>query len=169
MPALRAVSLALAATTIVASVHADTLSTGKPAAPAAPATALATRDQLRNCMATEASLKKRYEALEATSAAQDKMNAQVDAESSRLTELQSQLDHDSPTAIKAFNNLVDEHNRHVKELNDRARESDPASHAYNEDMLAFNRRCSSLRYSVDDMEAVMQERKKAEAADASAH
>ena len=167
MPALRAVSLALAATTLAASVHADTLATGKPVAPGA-ATALASRDQLRNCMTTEASLKKRYEALEATSAAQDKMSAQVDAESSRLTELQGQLDHDSPTAIKAFNNLVDEHNRHVKELNERARESDPASHAYNEDMLAFNRRCSSLRYSVDDMEAVMQERKKAEAGGASA-
>lgn len=169
MSALRVVSLALAASMLVASAHANTLSTGKPATPGAATTELATRDQLRDCMMTEASLKQRLAALEATHAAQEKMGAQIEAESVRLTELQAQLDHDSPTAIKGFNNLVDEHNRHVNELNKQSRETDPASHAYNEDMVAFNRRCSSLRYSVDDMEAVMQERKKAEAAGASAH
>ena len=143
---------------------ATTLSTGKPAASNSPG--LATRDQLRDCMMTEVSLKQRFEALEVASAAQEKKAAQVEAEGDHLTELQAKLDHDSPTAIKAFNGLVDEHNKHVAELNKEARDKDPASHAYNEDMTAFNHRCSSLRYSVEDLEAVTAERKKAAAASA---
>jgi hypothetical protein len=146
---------------------ATTLSTGKPA-PTTNASGLASRDQLRDCMMTEASLKQRFEVLEASSAAHEKLAKQVEAEGEHLTELQARLDHDSSTAIKAFNGLVDEHNRHVAELNRDARDSDPASHAYNEDMSAFNRRCSALRYSVEDMDAVMAERKKAAAAAASA-
>ena len=168
MSVLRAVSFAFA-TTLVASAQAYTLSTSQPAASGVAAAGLATRDQLRDCMMTEASLKQRYAVLEARSAEQDKMNAQIEAESNRLTDLQAQLDHDSTTAVKAFNKLVDEHNRHVKEFNQVGRDMDPASHAYNEDMAAFNRRCSAQHYSVEDMEAVMQERKKAEAANASAH
>jgi len=164
MPALRAASLAFAHALTLGSAHANTLSTGKPAAPGSAASDLATRDQLRECMATEASLKQRYDVLQAASAADEKMAAQVEAETNRLADLQAQLDHDSSTAVKAFNKLVDEHNQHVNELNKRGREADPASHAYNQDMAAFNHRCSSLRYNVDDMEAVMQERKKAEAA-----
>jgi len=147
---------------------ATTLSTGKPAGSQAAPSGLASREQLRDCMMTEASLRQRFEALQATSAAHEKLAAQVEAESDRLAELQAKLDHDSPTAIKAFNTAVDEHNRHVGELNKDARDADPASHAYNEDMAAFNHRCSRLRYSVEDMDAVMTERRKAAAAAAAA-
>ncbi|HEY8976020.1 MAG TPA: hypothetical protein VIN75_17520 [Burkholderiaceae bacterium] len=167
MPALRLLALA-AATLACSAAVATTLSTGKPAGPQAGTSGLATRDQLRDCMMTEAGLKQRFEALQATSAAHEKMAAQVEAESDHLAELQAKLDHDSSTAIKAFNSAVDEHNRHVAELNKDARDSDPASHAYNEDMAAFNHRCAKLRYSVDDMDAVMTERKKAAAAAAAA-
>lgn len=155
----------VAATLTFGAAGATTLSTGKPA-PTANASGLASRDQLRDCLMTEASLKQRYEALQASSAAHEKMAAQVEAESDRLAELQAKLDHDSSTAIKAFNNQVDEHNRHVAELNKDARDTDPASHAYNEDMSAFNHRCSKQHYSVEDLDAVMTERKKAAAASA---
>lgn len=166
MPALRL--LALAAAMLVSGLAAaNTLSTGKPAGSQSNAPGLASREQLRDCMMTEASLKQRYELLQASSAAHEKLAAQVEAESERLAELQAKLDHDSPTAIKAFNSAVDEHNRHVGDLNKDARDSDPASHAYNEDMAAFNHRCAKLRYSVDDMDAVMTERRKAAAAAAS--
>ena len=163
MPVSRTLAIAAAAMLVVGAAGATTLSTGKPADPSGSATDLATRDQLRDCMTTEASLKQRFEALQATNAAHEKLAAQVEAESDRLAELQARLDHDSPTAIKAFNGLVAEHNRHVAALNKDAQDSDPASHAYNQDMSAFNHRCSKLHYSVDDMEAVMAERKKAAA------
>jgi hypothetical protein len=167
MSALRPLVLA-AATLACGMAAATTLSTGKPAGPQANASGLASREQLRDCMMTEASLRQRYDVLQVASAAHEKLAAQVEAEGERLAELQAKLDHDSPTAIKAFNSAVDEHNRHVGELNKDARDSDPASHAYNEDMAAFNHRCSKLRYSVEDMDAVMTERKKAAAAAAAA-
>jgi hypothetical protein len=115
-------------------------------------------------MMTEASLKERLAALQVQHAAHEKLSDRVDAESVRLDKLQAELDHDSTTAVKAFNALVNEHNQHVKELNQDAHDSQPASQAYNDDMVAFNHRCSSLRYSVDDMEVVMAERRKAAAA-----
>jgi len=164
MLASRTLAIAAAAMLAVGAAHATTLSTGKPADPSASATGLATRDQLRDCMMTEASLKQRFQALEVSTAAHEKMVKHVDAEGDRIAELHANLDHDSPTAVKAYNGLVEEHNRHVGELNKHAHDSLPASHAYNDDMAAFNHRCSSLHYSVDDMEAVMAERQKAAAA-----
>jgi hypothetical protein len=166
MPALRPLVL-VAATLAFGAAGATTLTTGKPAPSQPNASGLASRDQLRDCMMTEAGLKQRFEALQVHSTAHEKFAAQVEAESDQIAELQAKLDHDSPTAIKAFNGLVDEHNRHVAELNKDARDNDPASHAYNEDMAAFNHRCSKLRYSVEDMDAVMSERKKAATAAAS--
>ena len=164
MPVSRTLAIAAAAMLVVGAAGATTLSTGKPADPSGNASGFATRDQLRDCMLTEASLKQRFQALEVSTAAHEKMARQVEAEGDRIAELQAKLDHDSPTAIKAFNGLVEEHNRHVAELNKDAHDNDPASHAYNEDMSSFNHRCSRLRYSVDDMEAVMAERQKAAAA-----
>jgi hypothetical protein len=162
MPVSR--SLVLAAVLLACgAAGATTLSTGKPADAAAPA-GLATRDQLRECMNTEASLKQRYQALEASTAAHEKMAKDIDAEGDRISELHDRLDHDSTTAVKAYNALVEEHNKHINELNRNAKEGQPVTHAYNDDMSAFNHRCSSLHYSVDDMEAVMAERQKAAAA-----
>lgn len=162
MPVLRLLAVTAAALAFGAA-GATTLTTGKPAPSQPNASGLASRDQLRDCMMTEASLKQRFEALQVSSAAHEKLAAQVEAESDKIAELQAKLDHDSPTAIKAFNGLVDEHNRHVGELNKDARDNDPAGHAYNEDMAAFNHRCSKLRYSVEDMDVVMSERRKAAA------
>ena len=82
----------------------------------------------------------------------------------QLRELQSQLDHDSDTSVGAFNALVKDHNQHVRLLNQDAADSRPVNDAYNDDMGAFNRKCSQLVYRVDDMEAVVKERKKAAAA-----
>ena len=157
-------ALALVATLALASAGATTVKTGKPAASQPPAQAWATRDQLRECMDAEAALKERFRAIDASNAAHEKMFDQVEAERVRLQALQEQLDRDSDTSLGAFNALVKEHNQHVKALNQDAADSRPASDAYNADMVAFNHRCSGLRYRVDDMEAVVKERKKAAAA-----
>ena len=155
-------ALALVATLALASAGATTVKTGKPAASQPPA--WATRDQLRDCMEAEAALKERFRTIDASNAAHEKMFDQVEAERVRLQALQEQLDRDSDTSLGAFNALVKEHNQHVKALNQDAADSRPASDAYNADMVAFNHRCSGLRYRVDDMEAVVKERKKAAAA-----
>jgi hypothetical protein len=169
MHRLRPLFLAFTASMMVAAADATTVRTGKPAAtPApAPARAWATRDQLRECMTVEDGLKTRFRAIEASSAAHEKMFDQVEAENTKLRDLQGQLDHDSDVSVAAFNALVKEHNQHVKLLNQDAAESRPVNDAYNNDMMAFNHKCSALVYRVDDMEAVLKERKKAAAAAAS--
>ncbi len=164
----RLASLTLASLLMAGAAGATTVKTGKPAASQAPARVFATRDQLRECMDIEAGLKGRFKAIEVSNAAHEKMFDQVEAESTRLRELQSQIDHDSDTSVNAFNALVKEHNQHVKALNQDAADSRPVSDAYNDDNVAFNHKCSQLVYRVDDMEAVMKERKKAAAAAAAA-
>ena len=167
MFSLRTPLLALAASLIAGAAGATTVKTGKPAASQPAARAWATRDQLRECLAIEAGLKTRFQVIEASNAAHEKMFDQAEAEGTKLRDLQSQLDHDSDTAVAAFNALVKDHNQHVKLLNQDAADSRPANDAYNDDMVAFNHKCSQLVYKVDDMEAVMKERKKAAAAAAS--
>ena len=164
MSALRTPSLVLASALLAGSAEATTVKTGKPAASQAPAHAWATRDQLRECLDIEAGLKARFKAIEGSNAAHEKMFEQAEAENTKLRELQSQLDHDSDTSVGAFNALVKDHNQHVRLLNQDAADSRPVNDAYNDDMGAFNRKCSQLVYRVDDMEAVVKERKKAAAA-----
>ena len=156
-------ALALVAALVVASAGATTVKTGKPAASQPAARVFATRDQLRECMDIEAGLKARFGAIEASNNAHEQMFNQVEAENAKLLELQAQLDHDSDTSINAFNAAVKDHNLHVKQLNKDAADSQPISNAYNDDMLAYNRKCSPLVYRVDDLDAVIKERKKAAA------
>jgi hypothetical protein len=163
---LRSPLLVLVCALIAGTAGATPVKTGKPAASQAPARVFATRDQLRECMAIEDGLKVRFKAIEVSNAAHEKMFDQVEAENTRLRELQAQIDHDSGTSVNAFNALVKDHNAHVKALNQEAADSRPAGDAYNDDMLAYNRQCAPLVYRVDDMEAVIKERKKAAAAPA---
>jgi hypothetical protein len=151
-----------------AAAGATTVKTGQPAASQPAARAWATREQLRDCLDTEAALKERFKAVEAAGDAHEKLFNQVEAEGAKLTELQGQLDHDSEVAVHAFNLLVAEHNVHVKQLNQDAADSRPLTEAYNTDMSAYNHRCARLVYRVEDMDAVMRERKKAAAALAAA-
>lgn len=160
--------LPLLAALALLTAQATTVKTGKPAASQPPARQWATRDQLRDCMDTEDALKQRFNAIEASNAAHEQLFNRIEAENAKLTELQAVLDHDSDVAVHAFNALVKEHNEHVKQLNDQAAQSRPGTSAYNEDMAAYNRRCASLVYRVEDMDAVMRERRKAAAAAASA-
>ena len=168
MTLLRTSLIALAAMLCVARADATTVETGRAAASQPAATAWSTREQLRECLGTEAALKDRARVIDASNAAHEKMSDQVEAESERLQQLQAQLDDSSEKSVKAFNVLVKEHNLHVKALNQDAADSRPATDAYNADMVAFNHRCSGLRYRIEDMEVVMRERKKAAAQAATA-
>ncbi len=168
MPILRHSLFVLVSLAACAAAGATTVKTGKPAASQPAARAWATRDQLRDCLDTEAALKERFKGIEAAVDAHERLFDQVEAERNKLTELQGQLDHDSEVSVRAFNALVQEHNQHVKQLNQDAADSRPASEAYNADMSAYNHRCASLVYRVEDMDAVMRERRKAAAAQAAA-
>ena len=156
--------IALAAMLCVTRAGATTLETGKQAASQPAAATWSTREQLRECLATEAALKERARVIDASTAAHEKMSEQVEAENERLQQGHEQLDATSERAVKAFNALVKEHNLHVKALNQDEADSRPATDAYNADRLAFNHRCSGQRYRAEDMEAVTRERQQAAAA-----
>ena len=157
-------SLVAAATVLgIAHAQATTVKTGKPAASQPAASAWATRAQLRDCVETEAALKERFRVIEAATTAHEKLFDQIEVENTRLEQLHDQLDHDSEVAVKGFNALVKEHNEHVKQLNQDAVDTRPARDAYNADMVAFNHKCSGLRFHIEDMEAVTRERQKAAA------
>jgi len=156
-------ALALAALLIPPAAGATPLKTGKPATSQPAPHSFATREQLHECMDTEDALKDRFKSIEASDIAHEQLFNQVQAESDKLVELQAQLDRDSEVSIRAFNALVKDHNLHVKQLNQDAADSRPAKSAYNDDMVAFNHRCARLVYRIDDMEAVMKERRKAAA------
>lgn len=164
MSSLRFSLLAITAGLLIAPAGATTVKTSKPAASQPAPRQWATRDQLRECLDLEAALKRRMSDIEAANAAHEAFFNRVEAENAKLLEVQGQLDHDSDTAIHAFNLLVTDHNVHVKQLNQEAQDSRAVSDAYNTDMVAVNRKCSSLAYRIDDMDAVLKERKKAAAA-----
>ena len=83
------------------------------------------------------------------------------AENDKIVEIQAQLDHDSQTAVNAYNLLVTQHNVRTDELNKEAREMTVQGQAFNADSLALNKRCAALAFRVDDLDAVMRERKAA--------
>jgi hypothetical protein len=163
MPTPRRLTLALILALAAGTAAATTVAvTAKPAASQSAPHAYATRDQLRDCMDTEDALKAKRRALEATQATHEAHVTAFEAENAKIVEVQGQLDHDSPTAISAFNLLVSEHNVHVKALNQEGADDQAAADSYNADALALNRKCASLVYRVEDMDAVMKERRKAD-------
>jgi hypothetical protein len=164
MSLLRLPLLVLTSVLLATAAGATTVKVAKPAASQPASRQWATRDQLRECLDLEAGLKLRLRDIEAASAAHEAFFDRVEAENTKLLEVQAQLDHDSQTAVHAFNLLVTEHNVHVKQLNQEASDSQAVSSAYNADMLAVNRKCSSLAYRVDDMQAVVKERSRSASA-----
>lgn len=164
MSPLRLPLFAVLVVLAIAPAGATTVKTGKPAASQPAPRAWATREQLRGCLDTEDTLKERFKTVEAIGDAHEKLFNQVEAESTRLEALQANLDNDSEVAVRGYNALVKDHNLHVKQLNQDAADSQPVTRAYNADMTEYNHRCASLVYRVEDMDAVMRERKKAAAA-----
>lgn len=162
MPTLRHLTLTLTLALAAGAAAATTVAvTSKPAASQPAPHPYATRDQLRDCMDAEDALKAKRRALDATQATHEAHVNAFEAENAKIVEVQGQLDHDSPTAITAFNRLVSEHNVHVKDLNQEGADQQAAADSYNADALALNRQCAALVYRVEDMDAVMKERRKA--------
>ena len=164
MSSLRFPFLAILSALLAASACATTVKVANSAASQPAPRQWATRDQLRECLAQEDALKARLRDIDAAHVAHDALFDRVEAENAKLLEAQSQLDHDSDTAVHAFNLLVSDHNAHVKQMNQEAGDLQTAGDAYNDDMLAVNRKCSPLAYRVEDMDAVLKERRKAAAA-----
>jgi hypothetical protein len=121
--------------------------------------AFATRDQLRTCMSDEDTMRERHRKLDAAHVRHQRAIADLQEENAKIVEVQGQLDAESQTAVGAFNLLVAQHNVRTDELNKEAGEMSAQSQAFNADSLALSQRCSGLAYRLEDMDAVMKERK----------
>ena len=128
-----------------------------------PAGTRATRDQLRDCMATEDGLKQRQRALQAASAENAKLGAALEAEADQIRGTGSKMDETNPMSATAYDVMVKTHNLRVRQLNAAEAALVPESRAFEADAKAFGARCSGLTYRVEDMEAVAREREKASA------
>ena len=84
MTFLRLSLLAAAVLLATAPARATTVKTGKPDAAQPAAHTWATRDQLRDCLDTEDSLKERFKGVEAMTDAHEKLFNEVEAESAKL-------------------------------------------------------------------------------------
>ena len=128
----------------------------------------ATRDQLRECLSLDDSLKARLHAMEVATAAHNQKFEASEVEGTKLVEMKAKLDRSDKAAIQAFNQAVQEHNVHLQLMDEEAVASDAATQALNADQAAVDQKCGPLTYRPADMDAVVKERKKAAAASAPA-
>jgi len=139
---------------------------GAATAKAATTGAFGTRDQLRECMALDDSLKLRSAGIEAATAASNQKFDANEAEAARLVDMKNNLDRNDKSAIATFNQLVLDHNLHVDQAHQAASEAEMAGHVLATDRAAADQRCGRLTYRPGDIDAVTRERKQATATSA---
>ena len=133
------------------------------AAKAAPAGAFGTREQLRECLDLDASMKLRGRDLEAAAVAHNQKFDANEAEGADLVKMKASLDRNDRNAILAFNKAVQDHNLHIQQIDQEAAEAEHAASTYASDKAAMDQKCGSLTYRPVDMDAVTKERRKAAA------
>jgi hypothetical protein len=151
-------------TLLASAAGATTVEMAKPAASQPKGHGYATRDQLRECLELESALKTRLRAINAASAAREETAVRLQAEGVQVREMQSQVDRDNATSVRKFKEFLAQHNANVVALNQSITDAEPATDAYNVDSAAVNQKCTGLAYHTQDIDAVLKERKKAEAA-----
>ncbi len=125
--------------------------------------AWASREQLRECLDTEDALKARLQAIQSANAEHQKTWARIDAESDQIRATGAKMNEMNPTSAMSYDAMVKSHNLRVRELNQAEAALVPVSDAYNADMGAFHARCAGISYRAEDMDAVVQDRRKAAA------
>jgi hypothetical protein len=156
MPSLRIPFLVVA---FVLVADAACAGTAKPA-PAAAGT-YGTRDQLRECLDLDDSLKQRTRGIEAATTANNQHFDANEAEAVKLVDTKKALDRSDKAAILAFNQLVVDHNQHVQKAQQEQADIELATGVLATDRAGADHKCGALTYRPADMDAVTRERKKA--------
>ncbi len=144
--------LVAACTLLAAAAHA-----------APPATAFGTREQLRACLDLDDALKTRWHAIDAATAEHNRKFDANESEDAQLVEMKAKLDRNDKNAISAFNQAVQAHGQHIRQVNQEGDELEVTSKAYAADRAAADAKCGALTYRPADIDAVAKERKKAAA------
>ncbi len=139
----------------------------KPIAPPAAGT-FGTRDQLRECLALDDSLKQRTLGIQAAMVASNQKFDADETEAGKLGEMRKSLDRNDKAAISAFNQLAQDHNLHVQQTHQQQADAELADGILLTDKAAAEQKCGSLTYRPADIDVVTKERKKAAAVAAGA-
>lgn len=126
------------------------------------------RDQLRECLTLDDTLRARTTTLSARVADSNKRIEDNAAEDARLVDMKKALDRSDKAAILKFNDVVLAHKQHVEQSDREADEIEKATTAYNADKAAAEQKCGALTYHPADVEAVNRERRKSSAVAAAA-
>ena len=148
---------------LVAALSFGVAAAADDAAAPRPEGGFASRERLRECLDTEASLKARVGAIAAANEQHEQAFQRLEAENAQLRAMRTQQDEGNTAAVSAYAGLVKMHNVHVRDLNRSEAELVPVSNAYNADLTAFHARCFGLSYRAEDMDAVNADRRKAAA------
>ncbi len=126
------------------------------------------REQLRECLTLDDTLRARTTILTARVAESNKRIEDNAAEDARLVDMKKALDRSDKAAMLKFNDVVLAHKQHVEQSDHDADEIEKATNEYNADKAAAEQKCGALTYHPADVEAVNRERKKASAVAAAA-
>jgi hypothetical protein len=112
------------------------------------------RAQLQHCVSTDKSLTARSSEL-------DRLQRDLDARGIRIDQLGTEIDRKRPSIdlsrgdqVDAFNLLVAEHDRQIKEYNSRLDTLEALFARYNADIATYNAQCADAEYYESDMRAI---------------
>ncbi len=121
------------------------------------------RDQLRDCMDLDESIKARVQALQSSVMDINRQIADNETEATRLVEMKKTLDRSDKAAILKFNEAAQAHNKHVNDTDQASNDEQAASKVVDDDRAQMDAKCSMLTYRPADLDAVNRERRKASA------
>lgn len=113
------------------------------------------REELRDCMDRDASLRDRLETLDEERAANDREGELIARVGNRLADELRSLDSSNPSAVAAYNARSSAHNRRVDAHNRRVAEANMQASMHNGDAYNLTQRCATRTYTIRDRDAVM--------------
>lgn len=121
------------------------------------ATRMVTRDELRVCMNTEPELMTRKQAVDARNKVQREEAAAIHTEAEELKAEHQRLE-DRELPMDKFERKVKAHNARVKTAQAAAEAFRVDLETLNKSLVAYNESCGAISFSVEDKEAILQER-----------
>lgn len=121
---------------------------------------LVTRDELRGCMNSEATIATRRKELEARAKASGEENAAIRGEAEELKAEQERMGDDGRN-VERFQRKVKAHNTRVLAARTSADAFRADLDAMNKSVVAHNDKCGGISFQPEDKEAILKEREAA--------
>jgi hypothetical protein len=113
------------------------------------------REELRDCMDRDTSLRDRLDMLEQERVANDREGELIARVGNRLADELRSLDASNASAVAAYNAKSASHNRRVDAHNRRVAEANMRASMHNGDAANLTARCASRTYTLRDRDSVM--------------